>query len=105
MSSYQHYCVTGNVVHDPKVRVVGGVKVAEFTVVVETDRAGERDKSYLPVECWGNVANSVESDMSGGQWVLVSGKLKGVKHEVPNRRPIWEYTLVADSVKFLNHKK
>ena len=102
--------VIGNVGRDPEVKhTESGKVVGKFSVAVsETWRGkdGEQkeETQWVPVACFGHLAETVEKFVTKGQLVVVVGKYKVRKYEYEGQTK-YSTEVVADRIQFGSGKK
>lgn len=71
----------GNLTRDPENKMIGETHLAMFTVAVNDtykNSSGEKveDTTFINCDAWGTMADRVVNNLSKGDKVLVTGKLK-----------------------------
>lgn len=102
--------IAGNVGKEPEVRHTdSGKTVTKFSVAVSETWRGQdgeqkEETQWVPVVCFGHLAETCEKYVGKGQLVIVVGKFKTRKYEYEGQeRRMTE--VVADRVQFVGGKK
>lgn len=78
--------IIGRLVRDPETRLTtSGAKVSEFSIAVD-DPFNKDKTSFFRVKAWGKTAEFVESYLSKGRLVSVSGRLEQRTYEKDGQR-------------------
>ena len=97
---------SGRLGKDPENRFTpSGKKVTKFSLAIQdawSDQNGERQghTNWMFVECWGNLADTVEQYLSKGRKVLVEGRIRVTQNEGR-----YYTSIVASSISFLDAPK
>jgi single-strand DNA-binding protein len=96
--------IIGNVTKDPEVRDAGKSRCANFTVAVNQKIGEKEHTTFVPVVCWGKLADVIERWVRKGQSVFVQGELRleswekdGQKHSMMK--------LIADKFQMLGGRR
>ena len=96
--------VMGNLARDPVIRATKtGRAVASFTVAVNrnyTTPQGEQKEltDWINVVAWGNLAESVGTQLKKGMRVFVEGRLSTRSYDTPEGQRRWVTEVVANFV-------
>ena len=102
----------GRLTADPEMKFTdGGTARTTFRVAVNRyykDKAGEKkeETTFIPVVCWGNLAENVSNYLSKGREVYLGGRLRIYKGNVADDQGNYKYytEIVANEVQFLGSK-
>lgn len=102
--------LVGNLGADPEMKYTpSGKEVTTFSMAVNRtwrDGAGEqhKDTTWLRIETWGKLAQTVNQYARKGQLVYVEGRLKTRSWDAPDGTKRYATEIVASEVTFLDRK-
>lgn len=94
----------GNLTKDPEVAYKVGddpLAVGRFTVAVN-DGYGDRQRTdFIPVVCFGKIAENCERYLSKGSKVAISGRIQTGSYENKEGRKVYTTDVIANNVEFV----
>ena len=98
-------CLVGNLTRDPELKETpNGKPVLNFTVAVN-ERGNKEHTNFIPVTCWGKLAELVAEYQTKGNKVVVEGRLHQDNWETEEGEKRSAVKVVAENVDFLTPKK
>lgn len=98
-------CLVGNLTRDPELKETpNGKSVLNFTVAVN-DNGNKEHTNFIPVTCWGKLAELVADYQVKGNKVAVAGRLYQDNWETEEGEKRSAMKVVAENVDFLTPKK
>lgn len=99
----------GRLTKDPEFRFTqNGTPLATFTLAVDRpgrDEEGKHETDFIPVQCWGALAEAVSDYTRKGSQVGVTGRLQIRTYETQEGQKRKAAVVVADGVEFLGNKR
>jgi len=98
-------CLVGNLTKDPELKETpNGKSVLNFTVAVD-ERGSKEHTNFIPVTCWGKLAELVAEYQTKGNKVAVTGRLYQDSWENEEGEKRSAIKVIAENVDFLTPKK
>lgn len=97
--------LVGNLTSDPTLRFIpgDGKAVCNFTIAVA--RNFKKDETdFIPVICWGKLAENTANFTSKGSQVAVSGSIRTSNYVNKDGQKVYKTEIQADEVQFLGKK-
>lgn len=94
----------GNLTKDVELKYMTGdepVAVARMTLAVNDGYGDKRTVSYIPVKCFGKIAENCERYLHKGSKISVSGRIETGSYE-KDGRIIYTWDVISNNIEFLD---
>lgn len=100
-----HVQLTGRLTKDPECKKTAGntLSVARFTLAVRRPKTkeGDPEADFLPIVCFGKLAENIAQYVHKGRLVAVSGRIQIGSYEKEGKK-IYTTDIIANSIEFLS---
>lgn len=98
---------TGRFTKDPDVRYNQDFAIANFTLAVNRrfKREGDPEADFIPVTCFGKVAEIVEKYFRKGMKADIEGRIQTGSYQNKDGKTVYTWGIIADGIEFGESKK
>lgn len=98
---------TGRLTKDPDIRYSQDLCIANFTLAVNRrfKRDGEPDADFVPITCFGKMAEIVEKYFRKGMKMDVEGRIQTGSYKNRDGNTIYTWGIIAEVIEFGESKK
>lgn len=99
--------LVGRMVRDPELkRTSNGSAVTNFTLALDNWKGnGETDTDFIPVTCFGKIAENTAQYCSKGSLVGIDGRIHSHSYTNKEGKNVTYVNVTADNLRFLDSKK
>ena len=98
---------TGRFTKDPDVRYNQDFAIANFTLAVNRrfKREGDPEADFIPVTCFGKIAEIVEKYFRKGMKADIEGRIQTGSYQNKDGKTVYTWGIIADVIEFGESKK
>src|SRR5215831_5894777 len=101
--SLNQVIVSGRLGKDPEIRQAGSKSVAGFTLAVDDFREGKKATTWVYVEAWEKLADTVGKFLTKGNRTAIVGRLREDTWEGNNGEKKSRMKVIADRVEIIDY--